>query len=267
MSFLNTQTKQSISNSKTIFDKSSLQTDFHKFTHVSRKISFLYSKRISSFLLSQKEGSMTIEAAIAIPVFLFAILNLLSIILMFGEYSADLADMHQRVKMLSVHAHVVSGETDIGDEWIVQTKINKMESVFSYMGFPSSWTVVNCKMRKWTGYDVTKNQESESEEEWVYITPHGESYHNSRDCRYLSLKIKSALVEEIGEYRNKSGEIYRICESCKAGSIKGICFYTEYGNRYHVSLNCSGLKRTVQTVKKSEVGSRHACSGCCKEGD
>ena len=261
MSFLNK------CNFKLIVTKTSLQACSKKVTCFSRIKNFLCSRRISSYLFSPKEGSVTVEAAIAIPVFLFAILNLLSIILIFGEYSTVLADMHQRAKMLSVHAHVQEDEWEVNNDLIMQTKVIKMEPLITFADFPFARTIVNCRVRKWTGYDVTKVQEEEKKEEWVYITPYGESYHRSRECRYLSLSIKAASVEGIKESRNQSGEIYRICESCKANGITGICFYTEHGNRYHTSLYCSGLKRTVRTVKKTEVGSRHACSACFGNGE
>ena len=78
----------------------------------------------------------------------------------------------------------------------------------------------------------------------------------------LSLKVKAVAFEEIKSLRNKSGGIYYSCGSCGSGRQTGICFYTEYGNRYHVMPNCSALKRMVRTVKISEVGNRHACSYC-----
>lgn len=253
-------------NCKLSFVKTSLQTDSKNNTCFSRVKRFLCSKRISSYLLYQKEGSVTIEAAIAIPVFLFAILNLMSVILMFGEYSTNLADMHQRAKWLSVHAHVEEEGLNVGNDIIMQTKVISLQPLFPVMAFPEGKTIVNCRIRKWTGYDVTTASGMEKEEEWVYITPYGESYHMSRECRYLSLKIKAGLMTEIGSYRNKSGEIYRSCEICGKNGT-GLCFYTDYGNRYHTSLYCSGLKRTIYTVKKSEAGNRHACSGCCAEGN
>lgn len=263
MSFLN---KSFICNPTTKHKKTSLQSSPESKKVTSRFVKFPCSKRMSSFLFSSQEGSMTIEAAAAIPVFLFAILNLLSIILMFGEYSTNLADMHQRAKMLSVHAHVQENGQDVNNDLIIQTKVLKLEPIISVMGFDTCRTIVNCRVRKWSGYDVTGNGGQQEGEEWVYITPFGESYHRRRDCRYLNLKIHAALIEQVGGYRNKSGEKYYPCESCGDGRWTGICFYTEYGNRYHLAPNCSALKRTVKTVRLSEVGSRHACSYCGGNG-
>lgn len=263
MSFLN---KSFICNPTIKHKKTSLQRCPGNVKKNSRFEKFLCSKRMSSFLFSSQEGSMTVEATVAIPVFLFAILNLLSIILMFGEYSTNLADMHQRAKLLSVHAHVQEAGQDVNNDLIIQTKVLKLEPVVPVMGFETKRTIVNCRMRKWTGYDVTGGNEEETGEEWVYITPYGESYHRSRDCRYLNLKIHAASIEQIMDYRNKSGEKYYPCESCGNRTRTGICFYTEYGNRYHLTPSCSALKRTVRTVRLSEVGSRHACSYCGGNG-
>ena len=258
MSFLN---KSFICNQKTKHKKTSLQECPGYLKVNSRLTSFSRSKRISSFLFSSHEGSMTVEAAVATPMFLFAILNLLSIILCFGEYSTNLADMHQRAKLLSVHAHVMEENSDVGNDFITQTKELKLKPIIELMGFETGKTIVQCRVRKWTGYDVTGGNALVEEEEWVYVTPYGESYHRSRECRYLNLKIHAAKIEQIAGYRNKSGEKYYPCQTCVKGG-SGVCFYTEYGNRYHTMPNCSALKRTINTVKLSEVGNRHACSNC-----
>lgn len=260
MSFLN-----KICNYQQSIKKSSLQACHKASIKYSRIIEFLCSKRMSSFLLSGREGSMTIEASLAIPLFLFAILNLFSIIILFGEYSSNLADMHREAKELSVHAHIMEEGQNVGNDLIIRTKVQALEPMFPIMGFSSARTIINCRVRKWTGYDVTNGDSLEKEEEWVYVTFHGTTYHRNRNCSYLNPKIMSSASKDIDQYRNKDGERYRLCSSCKDGNLTGICFYTEYGNRYHTSLRCSQLTRSVQTIRLSEAGNRHACSKCGNE--
>ncbi len=254
-------------NNKPLLEKTSLQAYPKKCSSKSRNSIYSYSKRMSSFLLSDREGSMTVEACVAIPVFLFAMINLLSIILLFGEYSSNLADMHRKGKELAVHAHILNDEGNVENDLVILTKVQVLEPIIPILGFDTARTLVNCRIRKWTGYDVMNSSVTNEEEEWVYITPTGSAYHKNPNCSYLNPKIYSAVSSKIGGYRNESGEIYRQCESCRDITLTGICFYTEYGNRYHSTLNCSGLKRTIYSVLLSEVEGRHLCSKCAARGD
>lgn len=251
-------------NNKPLLEKTSLQAYPKRCSNKSRNSRFPCSKRMSSFLLSNREGSMTVEASIAVPVFLFAMVNLLSIILQFGEYSSNLADMHRNAKELAVHAHILE---DAGNDLVILSKIQALEPMVPIMGFDTATTIVSCRVRKWTGYDVMKAAVTNEEKEWVYITPNGRAYHINPNCSYLNPQIYSAVTEEIGKYRNASGEIYHQCETCRDITLTGICFYTEYGNRYHSTLKCSGLKRTIYSVQLSEVEGRHLCGKCSAQGE
>lgn len=120
---------------------------------------------------------------------------------------------------------------------------------------------VQCaQSRKWIG-NVSLEQETVSDEEWVYVTPYGTVYHRDRTCRYLDLNIRAVSIRSLVTLRNADRKIYRKCESC--GNSKSTTVYvTDYGERYHSSLSCGGLKRTIYMVKLSQVGGKKPCSKC-----
>lgn len=119
------------------------------------------------------------------------------------------------------------------------------------------------RMRAWTGYDNAGAAAGDTGEQIVYITPNGEVYHVSGKCSYLKLSIRAVDIEAVKDLRNENGEKFYPCEDCgKEGS--NTVFVTDYGNRYHTTLRCSGLKRTVYAVPISQAQGRCACSKCDK---
>lgn len=119
------------------------------------------------------------------------------------------------------------------------------------------------RFRKWNGWHSLA--ESGNYEEWIYITEYGEVYHMRASCPYLDLSIQKISRTEIDEKRNYGGEIYEECERC--GDKKtptSLVYITTYGDKYHFSINCGGLKRTIYQKKLSEVGGMRACSKCSK---
>ncbi len=137
--------------------------------------------------------------------------------------------------------------------------------VVDLLGF-SGFTMGNrCRMKAWTGYRTQSVSSDLESEELVYITETGTVYHKSRNCSHLMLSVRSVETDALGVIRNDAGGKYYACEHCGMGN-GGIVFITEQGNRYHRSLQCSGLKRTVYTVPISETGGRAACSRCSATG-
>ena len=113
--------------------------------------------------------------------------------------------------------------------------------------------------------DGTSDGKKEKEEdEYVYITRTGTKYHKSASCTYLKVRLSKVSGSQIAKSRNQGGAKYYPCESCMAGKKAGSGTYyiTEYGTRYHSSASCNKIERDVTRVKKSEVGSRGACSKC-----
>lgn len=117
--------------------------------------------------------------------------------------------------------------------------------------------------RKWTGW---KERGEDAEEDLVYITETGTVYHTTRSCTHLTLSIRSVTIGEIPQLRNENGDKYRECMICMDKNISGGQLYiTDQGDCYHSDLGCSGLKRTIYTVRLSEVEGRRACSKCATE--
>ncbi len=115
----------------------------------------------------------------------------------------------------------------------------------------------------WVGYDgASCSSPATDEDPIVYITRTGTVYHTDLECRYLNPSTKSVAAGSVSGLRNRDGEVYHVCELCGGGIGVGSVYVTDYGNRYHSDLYCSGIRRDIQAVHLSEVGGRGACSVC-----
>lgn len=260
----------------------------------------------SSF--SGLKASLTLEAAMVIPLFLFFLINLISVVSILGTYSKIQSALHQTgMKMAtytalgeSANEHLPGGigllyakaelEKTIGEAYLKNTQIKNREKGLQYfysqimntseevidivvsysmqpfihlLGFGEFQLINRCRIRGFTGYDNTLSSVSPEGEEVVYITNTGVVYHRERTCSYLKMTISKASKEVLADIRNYNGAKYYFCEICEEseGSTT-IFFITEYGDRYHTSMNCSALKRIITEVLISEVENRKPCSKC-----
>ncbi len=115
-----------------------------------------------------------------------------------------------------------------------------------------------CVSHIWCGYENGFFQD----EDYVYITKDSEVYHLDRDCSHLKLTVREVSPDGISTLRNNSGGKYRPCEICHGSLSDGKLYITPEGDRYHGSITCSGLKRTVRAIPVSETGDRRPCSRC-----
>jgi hypothetical protein len=131
--------------------------------------------------------------------------------------------------------------------------------------------VQRVRLRGWSGTKAAlkgDTEESTEDSEIVYITEHGSVYHLNKECSHLKLSIKEVRIEDIKELRNNAGGKYKECEICDEYEMESEnhpIYITDYGDRYHKSLGCSGLKRTIKAIPKSEVGDRSPCKRCGKQ--
>lgn len=252
---------------------------------------------------------MTVEASLVFPLFLFAFLNIMSVIDIYRvQCNLDMA-MYTTVKEMAVYGHAYSQLVDddmnhlesygltylygagrtkscMQDSYLEQMPIEggfsgiswihsnmmkdecidlvatyKVKPFIGCMGFAKIPLYNRYRTRVWTGYDIPLISELREQDRIVYMTPEGEVYHLSKSCSYLRLSIRSVAKNEISGLRNMDGDIYYACKQC-AQKANNTVFITLFGNRYHTSLQCSGLKRSIMAVPIKEVGNRPVCQKC-----
>ena len=142
----------------------------------------------------------------------------------------------------------------------------EMKPRCNVFGIPDLLFVNRARTRAWTGYRIGGTPEdTEEKEQMVYVTETGTVYHLSRSCTHLDLKISPVTSEQLASSRNASGAGYTVCEVCgMRQAAQGTFYITKEGDRYHSSLECSGLKRTVYEIPISQVGDRRPCSRCSR---
>lgn len=237
----------------------SLQAN-HMFSVILHKSIQTY-KRISLCLFlkkNQKNASMTLEAALVLPLFLFALMNVMSLIEVYRLQSNMNMKLHQTAKEMAV----IGAAVDMtGKEECIDLVYPYKAKVFAAsIGFDEFVMFSRMRTRAWTGYD-NETAQKDDKEETVFVTEYGEAYHTTKSCSYLKLSIRAVNLDYVGNLRNANGECYYACEKCGSKCTNTI-FVTSYGNRYHSTLGCNGLKRTIKEIPISQAGDRKPCKKC-----
>ena len=239
---------------------------------------------------TSNSGNTVIEATLILPIFIFSMLTLYYMAqckiaenmvydaaVETSEYLAQLAYNDESVvsapglvypkyvddpKLLGkyiqggVEGINFLGTTGIDEEGYFTIKVTYTTKVsVPLMPVLSKEKTISIKQRAYTGKNHTSNSEDGSQDTYVYVTENREAYHQTRLCTYLELEI--GVVNK--NVAAKMG--YTACIFCgsKAGDKVLI---TKYGGKYHSSYQCSGLKRTIYRVKKSEVEGLEGCIRC-----
>ena len=257
------------------------------------KTNHLDQERASPFT---SKGSITLEAAVVIPVFFFAILCMMYLFEVMaiqssissacqcvGKAWAEESYLSPMVFPSELEKEIVrvigkekldnsilaNGSEGISCEY---SKVNLKTAVLNLnvryqleipvlmFRLPIRTYEERLRVKGWTG-DIGLGSEL-SEDDYVYVTDYGMVYHRSLACGYLELTIRGISVNKLYNERNEYGAIYYRCETCGDLPKESVVYVTDYGNRYHTTLACSGLKRSIHIVELSEVNGLGGCSKC-----
>ena len=241
-------------------------------------------------------ASVTVSAALAIPLFVFAALCLVYLFeinaiglslqsavnhsakrvsenvvhhghLNHGQLKSNIIDLvgSERIERSIIH-NGSNGISVSGSRY--RSDIEELEIEIEYLirlpiqtfGLLQMEKTLEFNLKPWTGYLNPTGEAGDGE--IVYITETGTVYHVNYSCTHLKLSIQFVPYSSLSGIRNESGGIYYSCNRCVFGSTMAGVYITDYGTNYHNSLSCSGLKRTVFAVQKSEVAGWRGCSRC-----
>lgn len=249
--------------------------------------------------IRKKAGSLTIEASLVMPLFMFMMICVISLssLLLFQLRLKE--SLHEEVKVIAMKS-ISEGypdenevkkviEASVGDYILriapiengsdgleIKESVTKDEVISisaSYKAklyydlfhlFDKQFTQ-RCVQHNWEGYIRGYYEETgKKEEEYVYVTDDSEVYHLNKDCSHIKLNIMTITAEELNNVRNSDGGKYKNCEHCHSKKTDNMLYITSDGNKFHNSLSCSGLKRTIIAVPMSEVKNKRPCSRCGK---
>ena len=258
------------------------------------------AEKASAFTSFGRKGSATVEAIICIPIFLYASIALIWLLETRSIQITIRNGMQAVGKELAETASYqpVLWETDfereliecIGKKRLEQSTIRGGAEGFDcsesfsvpgsgiyelrtkfFVKLPVPYFVLyglECeeymRIKGWNGYEKELFPDL-SMDKVVYVTETGVVYHLDYHCTYLEPSVRSVAAEGIANLRNESGGKYYQCPLCvnKNDTYENV-YITNYGSRYHVSTECSGIRRYIQEVRLSEVKGRVACSKCGK---
>lgn len=264
----------------------------HHFNHISQTL----KERASAFT---SKGSITLEAALATSFFFFAVLCLAYLFEIMALQTSIKSALHAVGKEVAIEAYVnpvipttkmerriaeLVGEERLENSLIVDGSqgldcsaskkywnTTIMDLVVSYkieipvlmFQIPMISKEEMIRVKGWTGHEVKQTESVENV--MVYVTDYGIVYHADMNCSYLDLSIKTVDEKELENLRNQSGSIYKECSSCDHYSnVNSKVYITDYGDKYHKSLECSGLKRNIYAISLTDVHGLGGCSKCVK---
>lgn len=245
-------------------------------------------------------ASVTVEAVFCIPLFFYAAVCLIWMLEIRAVQISVRCGMQETGKKMAVEVHdvpvlipsrvetgivnavgserlnqslVIGGSNGLHCEksymipgsGIMELKVSyKIRLPFAVFAVPPLAYQESMRVKGWNGY-VKQGFAEPTDKTIVYITETGVVYHKDYHCTYLEPSIRMVPAESLEGLRNENKEKYYPCERCLRGaSASGAVYISDYGNRYHSTLTCGGIKRRIYAVPVSEVKGKGACSKCGK---
>ena len=238
----------------------SLQASSRRFFPQKRKI--MTQAGVRALPCVFQKASLTVEAALSLPLFLLAMLTLLSLS---GLYKAQVDKLEALEETAEAAAMIGYGTGASSDSKGEYTGVYTYQPAITFLGLGKLRLCAVARIRPWGGYagDLS-SEDGDDSDEIVYVSDFRSVYHTHADCSYLDIQLLSVSKSRVATLRNDYGEKYTACDKCRGISAGGTVYVSNKGDHYHSSASCSGLKKSPVAVRVSEVKGLSECARCKK---
>lgn len=272
-----------------------------------KNIPIPFPRRTSSFasfsLNARVPAGMTVEASMALPLFLFFFLHLMGCVEMLRLHGKLTFAMWDAGKKLTIYGavaeeagvdlpdvgvsylYVENHLSDLlGKEYLDTSPLvygrkglnflaseydeNEVDIALTYEVQPKITLFPFSYLRmgnRFLGKTWTGYDVTGGEERYVYVTLYGEVWHSTPECTHIFIDIRLASRKNIETMQNSAGAYYRLCELCEEEAWRDVVYYTPQGECYHKIKECSALIRYVRAIEWSSTIPYRPCSRCGKE--
>ncbi len=210
-----------------------------------------------------KKGSLTVEAAFALPLFFLTVVSMIGLMSVYGSFVKEMVSLQQKAENAAM-IQVYSMQEKSTPVRLYSTVKAKMP----FLPFPAATLQVRAaaSVRPWIGRtDSSMADGASSGGQLYYVSDYQSVYHTSSDCSYLDLQISAMDAGRISSAKNDEGDHYQPCEACIGkGAVGSVVYLTHGGEHYHNSPECSALKRSVHLADEEEISGLHMCIRCSR---
>ena len=218
----------------------------------------IFPKRVSLTISSFCRGSMTVEASLIFPVFLFAVVHLLSVFDFVRLQSNMTAALHQTGKKLAVYGYAYD-QTDLCIE------------EYPLSSFLFSYTFVKSSIENYAGRDYLENTVLEYGSggiDYGYSRIMEEDKIDLVAFYHVNGLFFSRRIKKIPMYTRYYGHVWNgydveknMAKNTEISSGDSYVFVTENGMVYHKNRNCTYLVPSVEAVCYDDIDQKRNQGG------
>ena len=217
--------------------------------------------REKTFSCALCKGSLTVEAAVILPLFFLSMTGLALVMNVMGGIAEKSIDLSNKARTAAMYAAAADGS----ELWIDLDLPYEYTIPVSAFPLPKIRVPVRARVRAWTGKGSGTLSGNDgipaSDTDIVYVTDYESVYHTDPSCTHLTLSVKTVPYSRISALRNVYGARYKKCDGFPKG-YSGPVYYTDKGDRYYPSPDFAGITRHVRIVKKTDVPGLTVCQRC-----